>query len=224
MRDWLSYSLADLVLFSRHSYLRQFELYQQWLSPWYWLVYLYAMVFVYAAMRKDFALLRILFLLTAPLWLLCSYGFMWNLYAAINWVASYFIVVFILQALLTLWAGVVLQSLYQRISPPASYYLGFSSALIALLIQPLFELLSERSWSQISLFLLTPDSLSLMALGLMLMLGLPALLLLPAVLWLLFSMLTEIAMGSHGWLIPAAGLGVYGYAIWKRWLLTRKEI
>ncbi len=209
MQDWLSYRLSDLLLFSEQSYLRQFELYNQWLSPWQWLFYLYGIIFLYSLLRPQSSLIRILFLSTVPLWLICSYGFMWQFYSAINWLVDYFIVIIFIQVLLILWAGLLSYPENKTQTDAVFFYLGVLLWMMTLIVQSGTELLSGRIWSQLSVFAATPDSLAFMTIAFMLLLGLPALFSLLSALWLLFSMLTYIAMDSMTALFPAFGLTIY---------------
>lgn len=209
MQELLSYRLSDLLLFSEQSYLRQFELYHHWLYPAQWMVYLYGAVLIFSAFRKDHNMTRALLLISAFLWLLCAYGYLWRFYSAINWIAEYFIVAFIVQALLILWAGYLANSPDKKLTSGVSYRLGLMLWVVTLVAQPGFEFYSGRAWNQLSTFAITPDSLSFVAIAFMLILRLPRLLFLPSALWLLFSVLTYLAMESLMVLFPAFALSIY---------------
>jgi len=216
MQELLSYRLSDLLLFSEQSYLRQFELYNQWLSPTQGLFYLYGCLALFALLKPERQLVRILFLISALFWLVCAYGFLWQFYVAINWLAGYFIPLFIFQTVLILWVGLISYPAVVQRPQPIIFNLGLLLWFSTLLAQPVIECLSGRSWSQLSVFAITPDSLSFMAVAIMLILRLPAWMFLPAGLWLLFSTLTYVAMDSLTAWFPAFALAIYLMSIFLR--------
>jgi len=209
MQEILSYRLSDLLLFSEQTYLRQFELYNHWLSPAQWLFYLYGILFLLSLLNSERYFTRILFMASAPFWLICSYGFLWQFYVSINWMVEYFIVIFIIQAVLILWAGFTTYRSSELKLHPNFFISGLVLWGSTLFVQPVFELLTGRSWSQLSVFALTPDSLSFMAISFMLILRLPAVVFLPSALWLLFSTLTYLAMDNLTAFFPAFALVIY---------------
>ncbi len=145
MQEILSYSLSDLLLFSEQSYLRQFELYNNWLSPTQWLVYLYGILFIFSLLNPERYFTRALFLANVPFWLICSYGFLWQFYASINWMAEYFIVLFIIQAMLILWAG-LMKYPSAKLEPHSSFFkLGLLLWVVTLVAQPVTEFLIGRT-------------------------------------------------------------------------------
>ena len=209
MQEILSYRLSDLLLFSEQSYLRQFELYNNWLSSTQWLGYLYGILFLFSLLSPERYFTRVLFLASSAFWLICSYGFLWQFYASINWMAEYFIVLFIIQSMVILWAG-LMRYPSTKLKPRSNFFkLGLLLWVATLLVQPVTEFLTGRTWSQLSIFALTPDSLSFMAVAFMLILRLPVMLFLPAGLWLLFSSLTYLAMDSITAFFPAFALVIY---------------
>ncbi len=216
MQELLSYRLSDLLLFSEQSYLRQFELYNHWLAPGQWLVYLYGILFLFSLRNPQPYFSLILFAISSLFWLICAYGFLWQFYAAINWIVAYFVVIFIIQSLLILWAGYISYSRAYRINPGIPTKSGLLIWLASLFAQPAFEFYSGRTTEQISVFALTPDSLSFTAIALMLIFDLSAWFFLPAGLWLLFSTLTYLAMNSMNVIFPAFALAVYLLSIFAR--------
>ena len=111
--------------------------------------------------------------------------------------------------MLILWAGLMKYS-SAKLKPHSSFFkLGLLLWVATLLAQPVTELLNGRTWSQLSVFALTPDSLSFMAVAFMLVLRLPVMFFLPAGLWLLFSLLTYLAMDSMISFFPAFALVIY---------------
>lgn len=222
MEELLSYRLSDLLLFSKQSYFRQFELYNHWLSLAKWLAYLYGVLFLFSLINQQRYFSRYLFLISALYWLICCYGFLWQFYASINWMAEYFIVLFIIQALLILWSFFYLQPSSRQKSQPLFFTTGILLWVITLIVQPVVEFVSGRSLSQLSIFALTPDSLSIMSVAFMLILRIPALYFMPAGLWLLFSSLTYLAMGSMEVLFPAFTFVLYLITIFLQLSSFRK--
>ena len=209
MQDWLSYSLSDLLLFSEQSYLRQFELYNQWLFPVQWLLYLYGAAFLIALYRRHLKVLRLLFGMTMLLWLVSGYGYLWRLYGAINWMAEYFIALFLLQVLMIGWI-VILSPVWHRTGLQNKRIVsGLLLCCLTMLLQPVIEVIAGREWTRLSAFAATPDSLCGLTLAFMLALGLPARYFIPSALWLLFSVLTYMAMDNWMGLLPGSILLVY---------------
>ena len=209
MQDLFSYQLSDLLLFSEQGFLRQFELYNQWLSPLLWLFYVHGLWILMAMLRRQLKTLRALLMITALLWLLCAYGYLWQYYAAINWMAKYFIVLFIIQATGITW--LVLFSSQWHQAEPTQLEINAGAVLCGatFIVQPLIEFTAGRELTQLSVFAATPDSLACLTIAFMLCLRLPFLYFIPLAAWLLFSSLTYAAM--HNWmgLFPAVVLLSY---------------
>lgn len=220
MDELLSYRLTDLLLFSEQTYLRQFELFNQWLYPLQYLAYSYGLLFLYILTDSRILFNRSLFTLCSAFWLISAYGYLWKYYSDINWMADYFVGVFILQALLVFWAGLKIKPSF-KYSRNISFFAGILLWIMALLIQPVFEILDGHDLSQVSSFSLTPDSLSITAIGLMLIYRLNAWLFLPTCLWLIFSCLTYLSMDSHSIVFPALALSFYFFSIFQSLFLQK---
>jgi hypothetical protein len=225
MQDWLSYRLSDLILFSEQSYLRQFELYNQWLSPLQWLFYLYGVLFIIALFKRQEKNLRILFLISAALWMVCSYGYLWQFYMAINWMVEYFIVMIVIQVILIIWLTLYGSSSSRKAeTDKLNFILGLLLWIITLIAQPFIEYLSGRELSQLSVFAGTADSLCYISIAFMLVLYLPPIYFIPVALWLLFSSLTYMAM--HDWMAvyPAFALMVYILFVFLLPILQKRHL
>ena len=116
MPDWLTYRLSDFLLFSPRTYYRMFELYHTQVWPIH-LVVLGSVVGIVVLLRReeewrDRAIAGVL----AVWWLWVAIAFHLQRYATINWAARYFAALFVIQALLLLWFGVVRGSLRFRLS------------------------------------------------------------------------------------------------------------
>ncbi len=187
MEELLSYRLSDLLLFSEHTYARLFERYNHWLFPFQYLAYLHGLAFLPAWLERRPGLIRALLLATALLWLVCIYYFMFQLYTQISWMISYLLPLLMLQAVLLLWAGLSLPPAAERSS--ATLVLWVSALLL-----PTVELSTGRPAEALSAYALTPDSLAICSIALMLTLRRPVWLFVPSAAWLIFSALTHIAM------------------------------
>lgn len=224
MQEILSYRLSDLLLFSQQSYWRQFELYNHWISPFQWLFYLYGILFLVTRLSRLPSFTRPLFLVTVPLWLICSYGYLWQFYGAINWLAEYFIGLFVIQSILILWIGIVKYPCSK--SKPSRFYdqTAILLCVLTLIVQPGVEYLHGRNWDQFSVFAATPDSLSYITLCFMLILRLPLYFFLPVAIWLVFSALTYLAMDSVMALFPAFALVIFIISVffqpWRKFSAT----
>ena len=203
MEEWLSYRLSDLLLFSEQTYARQFERYNRWLFPFQTLAYLPGLLFLPAWLLKHAGLVRALLWLAALAWLLCLYAFMLRLYAPINWIVYYLLPLLLLQAIGLAWAG-TRRTVVDRT--------GLSLILwVSALLLPAVELASGRPAATLSAYALTPDSLAICSIALVLLAGRSAWLCFPALAWLLFSALTYIAMDNptSGYLLGVLGLSVF---------------
>lgn len=101
-----SHRLADFVLFSREALYGVFETYNAdiWPVQIVWLV-LAALLFVLIR-RADVTRGRIVFGILAAAWLWVGVAFHLKYFLPINWAATYFAGLFIVEAALLLWLGV----------------------------------------------------------------------------------------------------------------------
>ena len=136
---------------------------------------------------------------------------MWRYYTVINWLDDYlmFMDINFIQILLILWSGLFSYSGHKQNTDTVLFYLGILFWVMFSLIQPGAELLGGWNWSQLSVFAPGPDSLAFVTIVGMLILGLPALFYLQSVLWLLFSLLTYIAMDSAMAVSAAFAICIY---------------
>jgi hypothetical protein len=177
-------------------------------APMLWLI----QRIVQGAIARE-ARLRAAAVFLALCWLLTATAFLQQRFAPINWVASGYAVVFMLQAvaLLTLAAvgGISAQvtELHRRV--------GLSLGAGALLAYPWIAIASGRPWQQAEVFGLAPDPTVIGTLAFLLVVRptasparwLMRLLWLIAALWCLVSAATLATMGSHqAWIVVAAML------------------
>jgi Family of unknown function (DUF6064) len=189
MGEWLTYSLADFLLFSPRTYYRLFELYNRAVWPAQ-VAALAVGAAILVLLRRAEAATRIVVATLAAGWLWVAWAYHLQRYDSINWAASYYAVAFGAEALLLAWAAL---RLTLRTNPT-----GLALFLFALVLQPLIGPLLGRPWAQVELFGLAPDPTAVGTLGLVLLadgrvrwelLAIP-------LLWSIVTGLTLWAMGS----------------------------
>ncbi|GAB4137517.1 MAG: DUF6064 family protein [Sphingomonadales bacterium] len=216
MEDWQTYRLTDFIPFTPDVYWRLLER----VNEAYWPLQFAAIALGIAAL--CLALLgkpRGVLVLLAPLWLASGIGFHHRFYAELNWAATWFGWVFIIQAALL----IVLATFVRRPLPPrlGVIRLGAVIAIGALLVYPLLAGKFGQGFSHAEILGLHPDPTAIASLGLLLMvLRGPAAWLAFAIplLWCLIGALTLIALKSDWALLPlaaaalsAGALAVAGY-------------
>ena len=169
MSEWWTYRLSDFLLFSPQTYYRLFELYNQSVWP----VQLAAVasgaaMIVLVLRRPDWQGRAVTGILSAA-WLWVAWAYHLQRYASINWMAPFFSVIFIAQAVLLIWTGVVRGRLHYGSVPPIALKAGLGMFVYALVIQPLMAPLMGRGWIQTELFGIAPDPTAIATLGLILL-------------------------------------------------------
>lgn len=163
MENLLGYSLEDMLLFSRETYLRLFALYNGDLWP----VHILAGAFGIAMMRPvkagGRAQIVAMFTVLAVIWAWIGYAFHLQRYATINWAAEWFAWAFAAQAglllLAAIWPG--------GLRPGAGWARSSGVAVFAfaLIVLPLAGVTLGRDWREAEFFALTPDPTALATLG-----------------------------------------------------------
>ena len=156
----------------------------------------------------------------AAAWLCVSVGFLWMHYAAINWVAVYFVPVFVGEALLVFWLGTVRGRLTFAAERGVAGMIGIALYVYALALHPLIALVAGRPLQAAEVVGIAPDPTAIATLGLLSLAarrtGTLPLIIVP-IIWCLASALTLRTMGaSEGWIpLTAAALAVLLQA-WPR--------
>jgi hypothetical protein len=168
MPEWWTYGLSDLVMFSRETYYRLFELYNVAIWPAH-IVTAASAVWIGALLRRGGAPRgRVVAAALAAYWLWVAFAFHANRYATINWAASDFAAGFALEAVLLVWIGVVRGRLLFTVdSGPRRA--GFWIFLFAFAVQPLAGMMFGRGWRQIEIFGVAPDPTAVGTLGILLL-------------------------------------------------------
>jgi len=206
MTEWWTYSLRDFLPFSRDTWLRLFELYNDDIWP---LPLIFALSGLFVLWRimyiKHEGEQRAAIAFVALAWALVGWQFHWTRYANLNWAAAYFAIAFFVQVGLLVLLGLLTEKI--RLRKPQDFYarMGLSITVFALLVQPLLGLLFGRNWSELESFGATPDPTVVATLGLLLMAqgAWRWLLLIIPLLWCVLSSATALAMSSFEALIPA---------------------
>jgi len=215
MPEWWTYGLSDLVMFSRETYYRLFELYNVAIWPAQ-IVAAAAAVWIGALLRRRAPSSgRVVAAALAAYWLWVAIAFQANRYATINWAASYFAAGFALEAVLLVWIGVVRGRLLFHVDGEPRRA-GFWIFLFAFAVQPLAGLAFGRGWRQIEIFGVAPDPTAVGTLGILLLATGRVrweLITIPVV-WCAVSGLMLLAMkGPDAWIPLAAGAVVLALAI-----------
>lgn len=163
MDTLLGYSLEDLMLFSRETYLRLFELYHRDLWPAQILVGALGIALLQPVLVGRHAQIRAMLVVLAAVWLWVGYAFHVDRYATINWAATSFAWLFAAQAGLllisALWPGGL------RGGPGWGRGTGAAIFGFALIVLPLAEIALGRNWREVEFFALTPDATAIATLG-----------------------------------------------------------
>jgi hypothetical protein len=219
MSEWWTYSLSDFLLFSPRTYYRLFDLYNATLWPAHVLALAIGLAIPALLVRGgSHRWNHVAGILLAACWLWVAWAFLFTRYATINWAATWFAGLFMVQAVLLVLAGAAggefrATSRLRRAGAVALF-------IFALLIQPLIGPLMGRPWTQAEVFGMAPDPTALGTLGFALLLPTPGrrwLLLVIPLLWCAISGATLWTMGSPDALVlPAAGLLALSIAALRR--------
>ncbi|MGD9614606.1 MAG: DUF6064 family protein [Alphaproteobacteria bacterium] len=220
MREWWTYRPGDFLLFSPRAYWRLFELTNEALWPLQIPVLLLGAAILVLLFRPPAWTDRAIPAVLAAAWLSVSVGFLWTRYAAINWVAVYFVPVFIGEALLLLWFGTGRGRLAFAARRGVAGVIGIALYVYALALHPLVAPVAGRPLQAAELVGIAPDPTAIATLGLLSLAPRRAgtvLCVIPPILWCLASALTLRTMGAgEGWIpLTAAALAVLAQ-VWPR--------
>lgn len=209
MSEWLTYSLADMLMFSERVYYRMLALYNQQIWPAQLLAFALGVAILYLLLApagrswRD----RGIPLLLGGLWAWVAWGFLWERFATINWPVAYLVPLFALQAVWLVVMGAVEGRLIFPARNRAVLFAGAALFAAVLLLYPLIAPLMGRSGQSAEVFGLAPDPTALGTLALLavvegwrrwVLMAVPAL-------WCLISTVTLLTMGMPDYLIPATG-------------------
>jgi len=165
MQEWLNYPLEDLLLFSRETYLRLFELYHLDLWPAQILLAGVGLAMLRASLIGRVAQIQATFVALAVIWLWVAYAFHLERYAPINWAGENFAWAFAAQAGLMIIAAIWPAGL--RGGAVWARWTGAALFVFALVVLPLAGLALDRQWYEVEFFALTPNATAIATLGVM---------------------------------------------------------
>lgn len=216
MREWLTYELADLLLFSERVYWRLFTLENAELWPMPLLAPLAILAALVLHYRRPTGGLRLLFALLALSWFSVGSNFIMQRYAPINWAMTYAGPVFFLQAIafaVLAFAGPARGKL-----PISAIRAGYALILAGTLAYPLLALLQGRSLAGAEIAGIAPDPTALISLGVAVLttghwhrlvaIAVPGL-------WLAQSALTLYVLAGPAAIAPALALAAGAIAFFK---------
>jgi hypothetical protein len=207
MSEWSTYSLSDLLMFSKATYFRLFELHHQALWPAQLLALAAGIALMLCLLRGGDRAGRLAAVLLALAWLGVAWSYFAGHYATINTAAPYYAIAFALQAVLLLWLGSrrAAPRLVQPVGTLARLALGI--ALLAFLAFPLLAPLGGRPWTQAELFGLAPDPTVAFTFGALLLWRAAWPLWIVPLLWCAVTGATLMELGSgQAWVLPVTGL------------------
>jgi hypothetical protein len=108
-------------------------------------------------------------ILLAASWAWTGWAFLHLRLAPIHWIADWYAVAFVLQALLLFGYGVLRRGVEFETGNSVRTGIGVFVLLGALLVMPASAHLTGREWMQAELFAMTPDATALATLGLLLL-------------------------------------------------------
>jgi hypothetical protein len=169
MGEWWTYSIADLVLFTPETYFRLFERYHRDWWPLQLACMAMAAVILLCLWLQPARAGRVIAILLAISWAWVGWAFLHLRFAPVHWVADWYAVAFVLQALLLLVLGASRRGVELETGYPVRAGIGIVILLGALLVMPATGHLTGREWLQTELFAMTPDATVLATLGLLLL-------------------------------------------------------
>lgn len=203
MSEWWTYTLADLLMFSKATYFRLFELLNLALWPVQLLTLAAGIALVAGLLHGGAKAGRTVAVLLALAWLHVAWRYFAQRYATIHTGAPYFAIAFALQAVLLLWLAS--KRLAPRLKEPVGTLgkLGPGIGLVALIGYPLLAPLAGRPWMQAEVFGMAPDPTVALTLGALLLWRARPVLWIVPLLWCVVGSATLIELRSgQAWLLP----------------------
>jgi hypothetical protein len=207
MSEWWTYRLSDLLMFSKATYFRLFELQNLALWPFQLLALAIGIALLICLAQGGARAGRIAALLLALAWLHVAWNYFARRYATINTGAPWFAIGFALQAVLLFWLAS--RKTEPRLMPPLGSLgkLGLIIAAIALLGYPLLAPLGGRPWTGAELFGLAPDPTVALTLSALLLWRSGLLMWIVPLLWCALSTATLVELhAGQAWVLPVLAL------------------
>jgi hypothetical protein len=167
MPDWWSYSLSDFLLFSPRTYYRMIERHNEAVWPAQLLTMALGLGILGALRRPSAPQGRIVAGILAIMWIWVAWAFLLQRYATINWAITYIVPLFMLEALLLLWWGVIRGELSFAITSETGSRVGTVLFVLGLLVYPALAAIFGRPWKQAEVFGIVPDPTAISTAGLL---------------------------------------------------------
>lgn len=165
MSEWATYSLTDLLMFSKRTYFRLFAAYNDDIWPLHLLAVAIGMAMVAAVLRGGARPARLAACLLGLCWLWVGLVFHLRYYATINTAGAYFAAAFVVQGVLLLWLGLRRDGLAAS-APPGAWREGaLLFTLFGLAGYPLLAPATGRPLAQAEVFGVAPDPTAIVTLG-----------------------------------------------------------
>ena len=164
MRDWLTYRLSDFLLFSARTYYRMFELYHREIWPAQIVALAAVVMIVVVLVRPIKHRDKVVAVTLGVAWLWAGVMFHMRRYASINWAATYFGALFVVQAILLLVAPITRPRSDLDVSPGRRAAVAFLAAVV---LPAIVGVVTERTWRQVEVFGLTPDATAIATVALL---------------------------------------------------------
>src|SRR5690348_10371343 len=100
MSEWWKYTISDFLLFSPRTYYRLIERYNEAVWPGQLATLALGIVILVLLYRPAPERRRVIAGIVFVLWAFVAVAFLWNRYATINWAATYFAWLFLIEAVL----------------------------------------------------------------------------------------------------------------------------
>jgi hypothetical protein len=169
MSEWWTYGLSDFLLFSPRTYYRLIERYNDAAWPGHVLTIGLGLGMLWALRRPNPARTRMIAAALAALWAWMAWAFVWRRYAEINWAASYFVWLYVIEAVLLGWIGAVPGRLRLRLVTDAAGKIGVALVTVSVVLYPALAALAGRGWHQSEVFGIAPDPTVIGTLGILLL-------------------------------------------------------
>lgn len=220
MPTWLSYRPQDLLLFSPRAYWRLFELANAEIWPLQIPILMIGAAMLVWTFRPSSWSDRAIAGLMTLAWASAGGWFIGSWYVKINWAAAYAVPLFVAQALLFAWLGVVRHQLRFAIRRRVPEIIGLALFAYALALHPLLAPLAGRPIWAAELIGIAPDPTAIATLGLLSMVPRSTagpLILVAPLIWCVASMATLLTMVAwEGWIPLMAAILTLAARLWPR--------
>ncbi len=168
MSEWWTYRLSDFLMFSPGTYWRLVELYNREVWPAQVAALAAGVALLVLAALRPGTANRVIPAALAAAWWWVGWAFHWQRYVTINWAAAEFAVAWWIEAGLLGWAAVGQAGGGLRARGPALRAIGWTLAVVGVLLYPWAGAAAGRPLAQAEVFGLMPEPTALATLGLLL--------------------------------------------------------